>query len=118
MRKKKQPKLTYENTPRVYGPVGFCGFCFLPIEAKQPGGLEPRHIEIQTPICREAAQIPLEKRISTIFYREFMNHPDSVRDPGIALQYAQEAARNALPAGVHGTFDIERLTFTAAEEAE
>jgi len=29
--------------------VGFCTYCLMSIEAKQPGGLDPRHIQTQVP---------------------------------------------------------------------
>lgn len=58
----------------------------------------------------------IDKRISNIFYREFQLHPASVTDPALALEYAREAASNAMPYGMHGTFDDEALTFTICED--
>ena len=60
----------------------------------------------------------IEERITNIFYSGFMNHPASVSDPALALDSAREDASNALPAGVHGTFNDEKLTFTIDESEE
>lgn len=47
VRKKKQA------LPGGYQPVGFCGECVKPIEAIQPGGLQPRHVESKAALCRD-----------------------------------------------------------------
>lgn len=58
----KKRKKTQESSPtdsallpgrKQWQPTGFCGVCVKPIEALQPGGLDPRHIETQTPLCSE-----------------------------------------------------------------
>jgi hypothetical protein len=34
---------------RNYAPAGRCGMCLMQIEALQPGGLDPRHVETKVP---------------------------------------------------------------------
>ncbi len=34
---------------KVWEKVGFCAYCLMSIEAKQPGGLDSRHIQTQVP---------------------------------------------------------------------
>lgn len=49
-RKKEKPewsvKLKYET-------IGRCGGCLLHIEAKQPGGIDVRHVATLLPLCKE-----------------------------------------------------------------
>lgn len=39
--------------PGEYVRIGRCGVCLRHIEAIQPGGLQPRHCEDQSPLCSE-----------------------------------------------------------------
>jgi hypothetical protein len=39
--------------PGEYVRTGFCGTCCRDIQAIQPGGLNPRHIHDQSPLCSE-----------------------------------------------------------------
>jgi hypothetical protein len=41
-------------TKTQYESTGRCGICLRPIEALQPGGLSPRHIEDGSRICGES----------------------------------------------------------------
>lgn len=45
---------------KVWQPVGFCLFCVRPIEAQQPGGHHPRHVEDRTPLCKKRKGRPPE----------------------------------------------------------
>jgi hypothetical protein len=42
-------------TKTQYESTGRCGICLRPIEALQPGGLSPRHVEDKSAICKETA---------------------------------------------------------------
>jgi hypothetical protein len=46
---------------KAYVAIGFCGSCVLPIEALQPGGLNCRHINDQSPLCSERTKLNPEE---------------------------------------------------------
>jgi hypothetical protein len=55
----------------------------------------------------------IDERISKAFRDAFESHPAREADPGVAISSARETASELVPAGVHGSFDDETLTFVA-----
>jgi hypothetical protein len=53
-----------EQTAGDYQDTGFCMYCLMTLEAKQPGGRDARHKSTQTPYnqCPQALKALKEKR--------------------------------------------------------
>jgi hypothetical protein len=49
-------------TKTQYESTGRCGICLRPIEALQPGGLSPRHVEDGSRICWESDPVGRGRR--------------------------------------------------------